>query len=68
MLFKRFFFLNNCLVLIAYAQTLPFNAHTGTICSRVRDLNFDLSLHLYLNFVYVSSKCILAQACLSVCC
>ena len=43
------------LVLIACAQKPTFDPHAD-LSSRVRGLNFGLSLHLYPYFMYVSSK------------
>ena len=43
------------LVLIAYAQEPPLNAH-AEVSSSARCLNFGLGLHLYPYFMYASSE------------
>ena len=43
------------LVLIAFAQKPPLNAHAD-LHTVARGLNFGLTLHLHQNFVYASSE------------
>ena len=48
-----------CLVLVAYAQTPPLNAHAD-VSRGARGLNFGLSLHLNIYFVLASSEALVS--------